>query len=452
MFGCLREPDGNAITTRFRKFDFPILTPGLSSMKKLVLLAAAALIATTAPALAQKKKPAAPQGTQRIAAVVNDDVISIRDLIARLKVIIVTSGVPDSLETRKRLAPQVLRTLIDETLQVQEARRLNVKVTKAEVETAWKGLEKQNKMPPGGLERFLRQKKIPKETIERQMHAAILWSKVVRQRVRPRIRIGDEEVSDVIEQIEAGASLDQYRFLEIYLPVDNPDQEKQVLDNANRMAAQIRRGANFQVLARQFSKSETSRVGGDTGYVSSAQINPDLLKALEKMRPRTMAGPIKTVTGYYILALLDRRRQGSTGKAATVAWRAVSFDAGGEEAKAAAAEREAKALAASAKSCADLGSLAKKHGGKAGPIQKSTVSKLTGDAGIALKTLGKNAVSAPLKSGDKVQVLMVCERTKGGNTPSRAQILNVLAREQINIQVRRYMRDLRQGAFVDIRV
>ena len=66
---------------------------------------------------------------QRIAAVVNDDVVSFQDLNERLQLVAVTSGIGDSEEARQRLAPQVLRQLIEETLQLQEAARLEITVS-----------------------------------------------------------------------------------------------------------------------------------------------------------------------------------------------------------------------------------------------------------------------------------------------------------------------------------
>ena len=67
--------------------------------------------------------------TQRIAAVVNDDVITTQDLIDRINLGIATSGLPNDDATRQRLAPQVLRGFIDEKLQLQEAQRLGTEVT-----------------------------------------------------------------------------------------------------------------------------------------------------------------------------------------------------------------------------------------------------------------------------------------------------------------------------------
>ena len=76
------------------------------------------------------------QDIQRIAAVVNDEIVSIQDLRERVRMVIVTSGLPNSPEVAQRLAPQVLRTLIDEQLQLQEAARLNISITEEELAQA----------------------------------------------------------------------------------------------------------------------------------------------------------------------------------------------------------------------------------------------------------------------------------------------------------------------------
>jgi peptidyl-prolyl cis-trans isomerase SurA len=69
--------------------------------------------------------PVAAQET-RIAAVVNDEIISLADLDERLRLALVSSSITDTPENRRRIASQVLRGLIDEKLQQQEAKRLNV--------------------------------------------------------------------------------------------------------------------------------------------------------------------------------------------------------------------------------------------------------------------------------------------------------------------------------------
>src|SRR5439155_25851721 len=77
---------------------------------------------------------AAQEDSISIAAVVNDDVISKRDLEVRERMVISSSRLQDSPETRARLDPQMLRDLIDERLKLQEAQRLDIKVPTGDVE------------------------------------------------------------------------------------------------------------------------------------------------------------------------------------------------------------------------------------------------------------------------------------------------------------------------------
>src|SRR5437660_9143780 len=94
------------------------------TMRALLVLT---LLAVATPGLAQE---------MRIAAVVNDDVISIADLSARMRLIISSSNIEDSPQTQQRIGRQVLRNLIDEKLEMQEAKRLNIIVSSNEIAEA----------------------------------------------------------------------------------------------------------------------------------------------------------------------------------------------------------------------------------------------------------------------------------------------------------------------------
>src|SRR5690606_19209578 len=99
--------------------------------------------------------------TLRIVAVVNDDIVTEFDVAMRMQLIIRSSGLPDTMETRNRLASQVLRQLIDERLQMQEAARRGVQVTPDEMARALAQIERENNIPEGQLENAARQVGIP---------------------------------------------------------------------------------------------------------------------------------------------------------------------------------------------------------------------------------------------------------------------------------------------------
>ena len=70
-----------------------------------------------------------------------------------MQMVMLSSNIPDTPEMRERMGRQVLRSMIDEKLQLQEAKRQNVTATDAEVEKALQQIEKQNNMSTEQLDR-----------------------------------------------------------------------------------------------------------------------------------------------------------------------------------------------------------------------------------------------------------------------------------------------------------
>jgi peptidyl-prolyl cis-trans isomerase SurA len=157
------------------------------------------------PAVAAPMAPPPARSTEGIAAVVNDDIISISDLTARLQLALISSGLPNTPETRQRLTPQVLRSLVDERLQLQEAARANMSVNAKEIDEAFGRVAEQNRMQRDQLEKMLASQGVPRSTLESQIRATIAWGKLVQRRLRPSIEIGQEEIDAVIQRIQANA-------------------------------------------------------------------------------------------------------------------------------------------------------------------------------------------------------------------------------------------------------
>jgi len=244
----------------------------------------------------------------RPAAVVNDDVISVLDLAMRVELAIVAAGVQDSLEVRRRLTPQVLRGLIDERLQMQEAKRLDISVTDEQVASALQQIAAQNNMTEGEFLTMLRNRNILPTTLIDQIRAQIAWQAVIQRSIRPNVVIAPEEVDEVISRLNARRGAIERRVAEIFIPVETAAREEEALQNANRLLQELRNGANFAGLARQFSQSGTATLGGDMGWVREGELDPDLETVLAQMGPGEVTRPIRTVSGFHILLLRDLRK------------------------------------------------------------------------------------------------------------------------------------------------
>jgi peptidyl-prolyl cis-trans isomerase SurA len=249
----------------------------------------------------------------RPAAVVNDDIISVLDLAMRLQLSIIAAGVDDTPEVRRRLTPQVLRGLIDERLQMQEAKRLDISVTDIQVAAALEQIAQQNNMTEGQFLTMLRNRGVIPTTLIEQIRAQIAWQGVVQLRIRPNVVIAPEEVEEVAGRLSSRQGAIERRVAEIFIPVETAAKEGEALTSANRLLDELRRGANFAGLARQFSQSGTASLGGDLGWVQDGELDVNLNEALLQMGPGNISPPIRTVTGFHILLLRDMRQNDGQG-------------------------------------------------------------------------------------------------------------------------------------------
>ncbi len=410
--------------------------------------------------------PAEAQKIQRIAAVVNDDLVSFYDLNERLKLVIFRSGLKDSPDERRHLEPQVLRTLIDEKLQLQEAKRLNIKVEKEEIAKGIAIIEKRNRIPPGGLEVFLAQRRIKLSTLEHRVRAEIAWNKVVSRRMRRETTgedetVAEDEIDEALARIKEDRNKPRPLVSIISLAVDIPDDEAKVLSNAKHLLEQIRSGADFSAIARQFSQDEAASNGGDIGWGRPGRLEKQLDEALLGMRPGEVSEPIRTSGRYHILWLRQRRRDTTPQpEDAVVKLRQVFLPvaAGATPDEVANQKALAQTISETVTDCTDMERLGKELGSNlSGDLGSLKIRELPAGLRPLVLALSVERASKPIPAEGGLRVLMVCERKDPPSAfPSRAEIRRklVLRRRELRFLrlSRRILRDLRQTAVVDKRL
>lgn len=392
------------------------------------------------------------QDTMRAAAVVNDEVISMLDLAMRTRLAIVAIGAEDTPETRNRILPQVLRALIDERLQLQEAGRLAVEVPDEQIEAAMKQLAGQNQMSVERFEQVLAANGIHPQVVRQQVRARLTWDQVIAQRLRPQIDVSSAEVDSALRQLEREEGALQRRVAEIFLVVDNPRDEPQVRENAEQLVQELRSGANFQALAREFSQSATASVGGDLGWIREGQLEESLENALAEINPGQLIGPIRGIAGYYILFLIEQRRTAAGSARVALRQALVGIPPEPSASDLAAAEARIEAVRENARSCADLAQAAEDFEDvTTAETGMQPISGLPPDIVRAVAELPVGEESVVVRRRNGLAVIMVCDRETSGGI-DRAQVEDSLTRERLDMMARRYMRDLRRDANVDIRI
>lgn len=396
------------------------------------------------------------QDVQRIAAIVNSDVISVYDLATRIDLAITAGGLNDTAEVRRGLAPQVLRTIIDDKLKLQEAERQGVAPTPAEIETALGTIAGQNNIPLSQIDEFLAARNITRSALEAQIEAEIAWAKILNQRLRPSINITEEQIDANMTAAEQGEGNPEYLVSEIALRVDGPSDEATVRADAERIVSQLRSGADFAAVARQFSEASTAAGGGDLGWLRSDELAPVFQSTLRDMEVGSVSDPIRTLDGFSIIQLRERRRLVAEADEGTVDLAqillAVAPDAPESEWQ---AQREAAAdIAQSIGSCEDFNQvIADLDSPLSGPLGKLAVKDLPGAFRTAITDLDVGTPTEPLRTDRGIHLLIVCERDQADPVQQeRARIARQIEDERLEMLARRLLRDLRQAAFIDVRV
>ena len=406
--------------------------------------------------LAASPTAAPAQQALRIAAVVNDEVISVRDLENATRLATVVSRLPATPETARRIRGQVLQSLINDTLYLQEAGQNSVTVSDAEMSHAAGLLEQRLGIRPGTLDDFLAANRLNRRMAMRQMRASIAWSKLVRQRFGSVATVAEEEIDEVLDIYRRSLGRPQYLVSEILLPVNDPGTEAQVRDLAARIHQQLQQGGDFRAIARQFSSSASSAQGGLIGWVTEAQLAPGIETLLSGLGPGEVAPPLRTDSGFQIVKLENRRiLRASDPLKSQVKLRFLSVplpDGGGENTHTGLI-REIERDVAEVNTCPELAQLADARDGASsgvlGPIRLEEAAPAVRDIVLDLDA---GTASRAVRMGTSVSVFMVCERTAAPeNTPDRDNIVARLRADKLRSLARRYMRNLRQSAFIETR-
>ncbi len=452
----------------------------LTVIKQNALLVSACMILTvltTVSAPAQTPdEPAAPPislssvgdpNVQGVASIVNDHLISEYDVTQRVALVLVTAGIQQpTQEMLTQIRQQVLTSLQDETLQLQEAGLREITIQNQEIEDAIRSVANDNGLSIEQITNTLAQAGVSMQTFRRQLAAQIAWNRLIEMRYAGVVTVSDEEIDAALQRLTVGADRPQFAVSEIFLSVDTPQDEARIQETTVQILEQLNQGAVFANVARQFSQSASAAGGGDIGWVLQGQLPDEIDIALSEMEPGRIAGPIRSEGGYYILLLRDRREPAGTEAVAAPIIdpnAPVPVDRlllplppnASDELRQQAMDFAARAYS-SIGSCEDIPAIVEQVQGaihmRLGELNLSTLAPQISER---IRNTPPGEVVQPFASQVGVEIFVRCDaRIREAIPfviPTRDQMAQQLFVQQMTVLARSYMRDLRRDAVIETR-
>ena len=388
-------------------------------------------------------------------AIVNGYVITGTDVAQRVALVTSASDAQVSDEELQRLRVQVLRNLIDETLKIQAATALEMRVERGQIQQTYDRLAAQN-FPdnPEQMGEYLVSIGSSPAALQRQIEGELAWDNLLRRNVNPFVNVAAEEVNDVLKRLEESRGTEEHRLGEIYLSATIENREA-VLQNAQRIIQQLQGGGSFVAYARQFSEASTAAVGGDLGWIRLGQLPPALATAARNMQPGQLVGPIEIPGGFSIIYMIDRRQiltADPRDAILNLKQISITFEPGIDQASAEAKITEFNGYIQSLRGCADADNAQMAIGANVITNPQIQARQLPEQLqGLILNLqIGQTTPSfGSIEEG--VRVLMVCGRDdpQDANAPTFASIERQIEDERINRRAQRYLRDLRNDAYIE---
>ncbi|MCE7797782.1 peptidylprolyl isomerase [Sphingobium sufflavum] len=387
-------------------------------------------------------------------AIINGTVITGTDVDQRLALVVLANGGKVTDEERDRLRLQVLRNIIDETLQIQEAAANDITISQGEIEQSFARVAGNFKSTPEGFVGYLKSNGSSAASIKRQIEGELAWQRLLRRKVQPFVNVSQDEVNGLIDRMKQAKGSEEFRVGEIYLS-STPENGQRIHDNAEKIIEQIKQGGSFQAYARQYSEASTAAVGGDLGWVRPAQLPDELTATVQQMQPGQIGGPVALPGGFSIVYLIDKRRVlAADPRDATLSLKqiGINFTPGTSAAQAkATADRFASQVKA-IQGCGTANAVAQKLGAEVVDNDGVKIRDLPPQLQQIMAGLQVGQATPPFGAvSDGVRVLVVCGRDDPveGAMPTFDQVQGQIEEERVNKRARIYLRDLRRDAIIE---
>lgn len=409
------------------------------------------------PAFAERKP------LDKVIAIVDDNVIlkseqdsRVRTVIARLN----AQGTP--LPSRKVLSERVLDQLILDSIQLQMADRMGMRVSDNELNDTMKNIAGRNGYTLDEFEDVLASEGLTYREAREQIRKEMLVSRVQQRQVDGRVRTTKREVNNFLQaqsgEKETGV---EYKLGQILVSVDDYNDKKEVAAARKKIGGlrqRILNGTDFRQVAVAESDGANALGGGVLGWRTKNQLPSLVAGVAPNLDIREPSKVLQSGSGFHLVTIFDKRG-GDTGKMIEQAYvRHIlvrTTDARTDEQ----AEARINDIHKQLENDADFATLARESsddkvsGSDGGNLGWVGPGEMVPAFEEAMKNAKTGKLKGPFRSRFGWHILQVQERRKKdiGDQLKETEARQVLYRRKFEIELQKWLGEIREEAYVDIK-
>jgi len=403
------------------------------------------------------------QFMDRIVAVVGEDVITQRELVDQIELTVQQLGQRGvRTPNRDTLIRQVMERLVLERIQLQEAQRVGINIDELTLNQTMESIAAENGLTLFQLRDALEAEGVDFSSFRRQIRNELTIAQLRRRQVDNRLRIGDQEIDDLIAAESGAIDRDvRYRLNQILVALPQ-GADSTTIGAAQRRAQELRARAmaaeDFASLAIQYSDAPDALEGGDLGWRNSGDLPALFARTAVLMRPGEVSEVLRSPSGFHVLKLVEREGGQQVQVAQTRARHIlISPDQIRSERE---ARDQADLLYRRIRDGASFAELARAHSADTGSASRGgelgwlSAGETVPDFEAAMDRLAIGTVSEPVQSPFGWHIIEVLERRQvdASRELIRARAREILQNRKREEETELWLRRLRDQAYIEYRI
>ena len=390
----------------------------------------------------------------KIIAKVNGSPITSFDIEERLNIFLYEAQLKKNDSNKKKFFKEVLDSLIEEELTIQEAVKISPGIYNRAELKAQKLIE--SNFGPGdeNIENNLKSYGVSIQHIKKFFTADILLASIIKNRHEREFDSVEEKVQKKIKSLNLSLKENHYKLSELKISPNTKTDPNETLKLVNEIIQEINKGKNFNALAKEFSSAKSKINNGKLGWIKETDISKDILKIIQETQVGQITQPIKIDESYIIYRLEGKLINGKRDKREDVleliklTHPVNSFD-------------ETEILKIKEKiiddlervtNCDDLKSLHLSYGNENNVEEaKKEILNLSNNIRREVMFLSDNQFTQPILANEGYVVLMVCKRYLPQiKLPSKEKLKQEIENELFVELSERYISRLRRSSYIEI--